>query len=228
MSSDLLPTLRAIVRDEIARLRPPALGVVTQVYPRADDGNDGNHQVNVRLCGSSVELQRVPVTVPRAGWSILPNLDDLLLVTFVGGDLNAPVAIGTLYSDRDHPPVAQEHELVYVAPPPDSDDDAVRRMHFELANGSTFTIKDGSLEIVMGGTTVTVQGDGDVSIKAAGNISLDADGDISMSAGGKVSVSAGSDLALKAGANATLEGSAATKVKGAQVTLAGVTQFSPS
>jgi phage baseplate assembly protein gpV len=226
VSADLLPTLRAIVRDELTRLRPPALGLVTQVYAREDDGNDGNHQVNLRLSGSGVELQRVPVTVPRAGWSVLPNVGDLLLVTFVGGDLNAPVAIGTLYSDRDHPPVAKEHELVYLAP--DADDDSVRRMHFELANGSTFTIRDGSLEIVMGGTTVTVQGDGDIAIKAAGNISLDADGDLAMTAGGKVSITAQRDLALKAGTNATLEGSAATKVKGAQVSLAGITQFSPS
>ncbi|MEP7380585.1 MAG: hypothetical protein ABI910_02810 [Gemmatimonadota bacterium] len=226
MSSDLLPTLRAIVRDELARLRPPALGVVTLVHARDDDGNDGNHQVNLRLCGSAVELQRVPVTVGRAGWSTLPNEGDLLVVTFVGGDLNAPVAIGTLYSDQAHPPVAKAHEVVYVAP--DDDDSAVRRLHFELANGSTFTIKDDSLEIVMGGTTVTVHGDGDVAIKAAGNISLDADGDLSMSAGGKVSITAQTDISLKASANATLESSAATKVKGAQVALAGVTQFSPS
>ena len=226
MSVDLLPTLRAIVRDEMARMRLPALGVVTQLYPREDDGNDGNHQVNLRLCGSAVELQRVPVIVPRAGWSILPNVGDLLLVNFVDGDLNAPVAIGTLYSDRDRPPEAREHELVYLAP--DDDDDTVRRMHFELANGNTVTIKDGSLEIVMGGTTVTVQSDGDVRIKAAGNFTLDADGDIAMSAGGKVSISAQTDLALKAGTSATLEGSAATKVKGAQVSLAGITQFSPS
>ncbi len=226
MSTDLMTTLRAIVRDELARQRPPALGVVTRVHAREDDGNDGNHQVNLRLCGSAVELQRVPVTVPRAGWSALPNEGDLLLVNFVGGDLNAPVAVGTLYSDQAHPPVAKPHEMVYLAP--DADDSAVRRMHVELANGCTFTLKDGSLEIAMGGTTVTVQGDGDVAIKAAGNISLDADGDLSMSAGGNVSITAQRDLALKATTNATLEASAQTKVKGAQVSLAGVTQFNPA
>ncbi|MGQ0648988.1 MAG: hypothetical protein ACT4P7_15640 [Gemmatimonadaceae bacterium] len=226
MSIELMSTLRAIVRDELARLRPPALGVVTRVYSRDDDGNDGNHQVNLRLCGSAVELQRVPVTVSRAGWSTLPNENDLLLVNFVNGDLNAPVAVGALYNDQAHPPVAKAHEVAYLAP--DEDDSAVRRMHFELANGCTFTLKDESLEIVMGGTTVTLQKDGDVAIKAAGNISIDADGDLSMSAGGKVSISATQDASLKANANLTLEGTATAKVKGAQVSLAGITQFSAS
>jgi hypothetical protein len=221
-----MSTLRAIVRDEIARVRAPEVGIVTRSYAREDDSNDGNHQVNVQLGASGVELQRVPIVVSRAGWSALPNEGDLVLVNFVGGDLNAPVAVGTLYSDEAHPPVAKEHEIVYIAP--DSDDSSLRRMHFELANGNTFTIKDETLEIVMGGTTVTVNKDGDVEIKSAGKLSFEADSDISIKAGGKVSVEAGSDLALKASASASFEGQAKAQVKGPQIALAGITQFNPS
>ena len=226
MSADVMAMLRAIVRDELTRLRAPELGVVTSVYAREDDGNDGNHQVNVKLCASAVELQRVPIVVSRPGWSALPNQGDLMLVAFVGGDLNAPVVVGSLYSDEAHPPIAKPHEIVYVAP--DADDSAVRRMHFELANGNTFTIKDETLEVVMGGTTITVQKDGDVEIKSPGKVTISADGDLSLSASGNVSVSAQRDLSLKGTTSATLEGSAAATVKGPQISLAGITQFSPA
>jgi phage baseplate assembly protein gpV len=226
MSVDVMTTLRAIVRDELARIRPPELGVVTRAYAREDDSNDGNHQVSVRLGASGIELQRVPLTVTRAGWSALPNVGDLVLVTFVGGDLNAPIALGALYSDQAHPPVAKEHEIVYLAP--DSDDSSLRRMHFELANGNTFTIKDETLEIVMGGTTLTVHKDGDIEIKSGGKVSFESDGDFSIKASGNVTIEAQSNLSLKGDSSATLEGTGQAQVKGAQVTLAGITQFNPS
>jgi hypothetical protein len=226
MSADVMTALRAIVRDEMSRMRPPELGIVTRAYPREDDSNDGNHQVSVKLAASGVELQRVPITVSRAGWSTLPNEGDLLLVTFLGGDLNAPIALGSLYSDQAQPPVAKAHEIVYIAP--DADDSSLRRMHFELANGNTFTIKDETLEIVMGGTTVTVHKDGDIEIKSAGKVSLESDGDFSIKSGGNVNIEAGSNLSLKGSSAATLEGTGQAQVKGGQITLAGITQFSPS
>ncbi len=226
MSVELMTTLRAIVREELARVRPPELGVVTSLYAREDDGNDGNHQVNVKLLAGGVELQRVPLAVSRAGWSVLPNEGDLLVVGFLGGDLNAPVALGVLYSDQGRPPVAKAHELVYLAPDPD--DSSLRRLHFELANGNTLTVKDETLEVVMGGTTVTVKKDGDVEIKAAGKVTIDADGDLALSSGGSVSITAQSDLSLKGTTSATLEGSSQATVKGAQIALSGMTQFNPA
>ena len=226
MSGDVMAALRAIVRDEMSRVRPPELGKVTRAYAREDDSNDGNHQVNVKLCASGVELQRVPIAVSRAGWSSLPNEGDLLLVNFVGGDLNAPVAVGSLYSDQAHPPVAKPHEVVYLAP--DDDDSSLRRMHFELANGNTFTIKDETLEIIMGGTSLTLNKDGDIEIKSAGKVSITADGDFSIKSSGSVSIEAQTDLSLKGSSSATLEGTGSAKVKGAQISLAGITQFSPA
>lgn len=226
MSADLMATLRAIVRDEMSRVHAPELGVVTRAFPREDDNNDGNHQVNVQLCGSGVELQRVPIAVSRAGWSTLPNEGDLLVVNFIGGDLNAPVAVGSLYSDQAHPPVAKAHELVYIAP--DDDDSSLRRMHFELANGNTFTVKDESFELVMGGTTITVQKDGDVEIKSAGKVTIAADGDFAITSSGSVSIEAQSDISLKASMSASMEGTTKAQVKGAQIALAGITQFNPS
>ena len=226
MSVDLVSTLRAIVRDELSRMRTPELGVVTSIYAKAGSSDDGNHQVNVKLLASSLELQRVPLVVGRAGWSALPNVGDLLVVAFLGGELNAPVAVGVLYSDQAHPPVAQEREVVYLAPDPD--DSSIRRMHFELNNGTSYTIKDETLEIVLGNTTVTLHKDGDVEIKSAGKVSISADGDLEMSASGSVKITAQTDLSLKGTSSATLEGTGQATVKGAQIGISGITQFNPA
>ncbi len=223
--SDLIGTLRAIVRDELARVRAPELAVVTQAFPRDGDGSKSNHQVNLKLRESGVELQRVPVAVSRLGISALPNEGDLVLVSFVGGDLNAPVAVGCLYDDEAHPPVAQPHEVVYQ--PPDDEESGTRRFHLELKNGSTITVDDESLKITLGDTAIEVTKDGDVIIKAKGKIRLESQADIEMEAQGAIKLTATGDLTAK-GMSATVEGQSAAKLKGAQVSLAGMTSFAAS
>ncbi|HEX6748283.1 MAG TPA: phage baseplate assembly protein V [Longimicrobium sp.] len=223
--SDLIATLRAVVRDELSRRYAPELGVVTQAWPRDGDGSKSNHQVNLKLRSSGVELQRVPVAVSRLGLSALPNEGDLMLVAFVGGDLNAPVAVGCVYDDTAHPPVAQAHEVVYQ--PPDDEESGVRRFHLELQNGSTLTVDDESLKITLGDTAVEVGKDGDVTIKAKGKIRFESQADIELEAQGAIKLTAQGDLAAK-GMSATIEGQSAAKLKGAQVSLAGMTQFAAS
>ncbi len=223
--SDLIATLRAIVRDELQRSRAPELGTVSQVYARTGNDSKDNHQVNVKLRSSGLELQRVPVLVGRLGLSALPNQDDLVLVEFVDGDLNAPVVVGCLYDDQAHPPVAQLHDVVYQ--PPDDQDSSVRRLHIELQSGSTITLDDDKLVLKLGDTTLTVNRDGDVVIDAKGNIQFKSQGDIELDASGDVKISAQSQLSLT-GMTTSVEGQSQTKVKGAQLALAGMTQFSPS
>lgn len=223
--SALMATLRTLIRAELARARAPALGTVTQVYPRTDDGGKDNHQVDVKLLDSAVELSRVPVTVPRIGWSALPEVDDLVVVVFVGGDLNAPIVVGCVYDDQSHPPVAQAHEVVYM--PPEDEDSSVRRLHVELKNGGKLTLDDDKLSIELGDTSVVVNRDGDVTIKAKGKVHLESESDVELVAGGDLKLEAQGSASVK-GMSVTVEGQSATKVKGAQVTLAGITQFSSS
>lgn len=226
MSQELLTALRSIVRDELARLQPPEIGVVSQVHPRVGEGDAGNHQVDVRLRASGVELHRVPVTVPRLGLSALPEVGDTVLVAFVGDDLNGAVVVGCLYDDEAHPPVAAAHEVVYQ--PPEEEDAAVRRLHVELAGGGTLTLGDESLEIVFGDTRVVLHRDGDVEIQAAGGVTLSAGGDLKLSAGGTIEAEAQADVTLKAGAQGSFEATAQVGLKGAKVAIAGLTEFSPS
>jgi uncharacterized protein involved in type VI secretion and phage assembly len=223
--SDLLATLRAIVRDELARRALPELATVTRVWARLGDDDKSNHQVSLRLRGSGAELERVPVAVPRLGLSALPNEGDLVLVAFVGGDLNAPVVVGCLYDEQSHPPVAQLHETVYM--PPDEADSDVRRFHLELTSGAALTWTDEKLEILLGETSITVEKDGDLTIAAKGNLKLTAQGDIELSAQGDVKLAAQGQLSAK-GRAATIEGQSQATFKGPQLSIAGMLQFSPS
>jgi phage baseplate assembly protein gpV len=239
--TELMATLRAIVRQELSRVRMPELGIVTQVHAHDGDDSPSNHQVNVRLRSSGVELQRVAVATARLGLSALPNENDLVLVNFVGGDLNLPVVVGCVYDDQAHPPTAQLHEVHYQ--PPDEEDSAAKRVLITLPSGCTLAIQDEAVTVTMGDTEVVVNKDGDVTVNAKGKVSIQsqddvevqAQGNLKMSAQGNVEVEAQGDLKMSATGNASLKGMATTvegqseaKLKGPSVSLAGNTQFSPS
>ena len=223
--SDIIATIRAVIRDELARVRAPEIGIVTEVFPRDSGSSENNHQINIRLRGSGLELQRVAVAAPRLGFSLLPSVGDLMVVIFTGGDTNAPVAMGSVY-DADHqPPVGKSAEVVYQ--PPDDSDSAIRRLYLELPSGTKLTILDDKLEVESGGTVVTVERDGDVTIKSASKVSVEAQGDISLKASGNLQLEAQQNVTLK-GLAVSAEAQAEAKLKGATVTLAGMTSFSPS
>lgn len=224
--SDIVAVIRAVVRDELARQSAPQLGLVTSVFPHDSGSSDGNHQVNVKLRDSAVELQRVPVVTGRLGLSMLPKVDELVLVVFVNGDFNAPIVVGSVYDESVQPPEAKADELVYM--PTDPDDSSIRRLHVELSNGSLITLDDDKLTLQLGKTEVVIQKDGDVSVKSAGKLEVKIDADMKLEASGNIELKAQGNVTISAGASMTVEGQAAAKLKAPAVTLAGNTQFSPS
>lgn len=224
--AELIDTLRAIVRDELARTLGPERGIVSQLHPRESDSSAGNHQVNVRLPNLGVELQHVPVVVGRLGLAALPQVGDAVLVVFIQGDLNAPVVVGALYDASVQPPVAKAGELVYI--PSDAGDDAsLRRVHVALGADVRINLDDETLTIQLGGTEVVVAKDGDVTVTSANQLTLKSQGDALFESGGNVEIKAQGRLTLS-GASTTVEGQGALKLKGATLSLAGTTQFSPS
>src|SRR5262245_1213366 len=153
----IVPALQAVVRDELATQRTVELGVVTRVFANEGGSGDTNLAVNVRIRGSALELQHVPVAVGRLGLSVVPRVDDLAVIAFVGGDLNGPVVIGFLYDEQTQPPDGKATEIVYVVP--DDADEAARRIEVELPSGNKLTVQDKKLTVTMGGTTLTVEAD---------------------------------------------------------------------
>jgi len=209
----LVPLMAEVARHEVAAHRGVALGVVDAV--RTNDGGSGDHHLecDVRLHGSGLVLQDVPVAVARPGLSAVPRSGDLVVLGFVDGDVNGAVVLGTLHAAGTSPPDAKPDEVVYEVP----DSDGMRRIELRLPNGSTLTVTDDKLAIAMGSTTVTVETDGAVMVEAKA--------DISIKANGKLTLEASSTATLK-GSSVSVEGSSSAALKGGTTTIAGTTSFS--
>jgi phage baseplate assembly protein gpV len=240
VGTDLIELIRAIVRAEQQQLHVAELAIVTKTYPHASGSDKNNGGCDVKLRDSGLELHAVPLATQRIGQVVMPNVNDLVLLNFIGGNVHGAVIVARLYNDVDRPPEADNQEWVYVSVDDKKSD--VRRLHFQFPNGNQATLDDDKLVLELGGTQLTVQHDGDVEIKSPANITLACDGDFSVSAKGKVSIEAQSSLLLKAGTGATLEGltalvkaqtsadlkgGAAASVKGPLVTLGGNISVSP-
>ena len=213
----IVPAIRAVVRDELDGLRTIELGTVTQVFTNDGGGGDHNLAVNARLRGSALELQQVPVMVGRLGLSQAPRVGDLAVLAFVGGDLDAAVALGFLYDETNRPPDAGPAEVVYKVP--DDEDSAARRLHLDLPNGNSLSVTDGEVTVTMGGTTITVEADGAITMEAAGDLTLKAKGAVKIEAGGAASLK---------GSTVSVEGQGSATLKAGSISLAGNTSFSPS
>ena len=78
-----------------------------------------------------------------------PAVGELVLVQFVGGDINAPMITGRLYNDEDRPPENEDGKAVLHLPLGAGDSDAV---HVELraATRASCTLKLGTgLELTL-------------------------------------------------------------------------------
>ena len=166
----VVPVLRAVVRDELADVQPLSLGAITSVVSNGDGTGAHNIEVNVRLHGSALELQRVPVVAGRIGLSAAPREGDTAVVAFVGGDLNGPVVLGFLHDDQRHPPKADVDEVVYEVR---DDGSSKRRVEVVLTNGNTVSLHDDNVTVTMGGTKIDVASDGAITIEAAGDLILE-------------------------------------------------------
>ena len=239
-AADLVEILQAIVRDELRRVRVAEIGIVTHSFPHESDSDSNNYQCSVRLRDSGLELPRVPVATGRMGFAAIPNVGDMVLVHFVGGNLHGPIISGRLYNDEDLPPQSKIAECVYVSP--DQADSGVRRLYMELPNGNKLTLDDDKVVLEMGETKLTIKNGGDVEVdskakvvvNSQGNMEFTSQGDISINASGALSLKAQGDLKLeglsatvKAQTSAQLEGGASTTVKGSLLSLTGTASFSP-
>jgi len=217
MSAALYDSIARIARDEARGRVTAGIGVVTEVHPATPAQKD--HAATVTLRDTNLILPRVPIAVGVLGWAAIPDVDDLVVVLFMDGDVNAPVIVGRLYDpDRDAPEHA-EGELVLALPPGASSPDLQLKVdgnapsiHLELPGDVTIDIKDGAVEIVVGDLSVkaTSSGSGQVEIAAGSSVlTMKKDGDITLDAGS-------ANLTLK-GNNVEIDGTSKVKVSGAQV-----------
>lgn len=204
--NDLYDTLQKLTRHELRMRRFAEMGQVQAVYPT----DPGNYDADVVLHAADLVLRHVPVLTPRKGFASLPELGDLVLVAFMGGDLNRPVIVGTLYNGDDRPPANAENDWVLQLPSgPDEKTSGVRvELRQSEPIGFTVSLKgekfrllvqddDPVAELTVADTTLTIDGGGNVKLEAASDVRIKAGGDLKLEAAGSVEIKAGTTLAVK-------------------------------
>ncbi|QTE31206.1 phage baseplate assembly protein V [Pengzhenrongella sicca] len=218
----IVDTIAAIVRHELAAVRVTELGVVEAVHSHADAADDDNYGVDVTLRTSGLALRRVPVATGHVGSVAIPNVGDLVLVSFDHGDVNAPIVVARLYDDVDRPPTSTTDELVFRLPLAAADDESVlaairnhadasppRELIIEMPPKITVRIVDGTVTATAGETELRLDqsgtSGGTVRVKAGtSTVVLDQDGDVTLESAGAVTLRASTDLTLEAGGSVTI------------------------
>jgi uncharacterized protein involved in type VI secretion and phage assembly len=208
--------IKKIAEDEARKLHLLELGVVTSIFPHAGESDRDNYECNVRLKNRDLELRKIPIATSHIGLVQVPNVGDLVVLGFVGGNINAPIVLGRLYNDEDRPPVNDAGEIVYKSP--DSKKNGVRRLNLELPNGIALTITDDEFKAEIGSSVVTIRTDGAVTIDSNAGITIRATGDMALS-GANVTIESRQALELKAGTTGTLKASATLDISGAMVNI---------
>ena len=202
MMLTLFETIQRIVQQELGKLRTAELGIVQAQHPHASDSDKDNYACTVQLRDSGIVLKQVPVATQRIGSVSVPAVGDMVLVQFVGGDINAPIITGSLYNDEDRPPINDDGQAILHLPLNAGDDDAV---HIELHSGDRreLIVKVGS------GVSVNIRDDDPVveldvdSGKAS--LKIARDGTVTLTSGSAINVE-GSEINIEATGELNLKG----------------------
>jgi uncharacterized protein involved in type VI secretion and phage assembly len=219
MSSSLYRTIQRIVQEELGRVRTAELGVVQDQHAHTSGSDKDNYACTVALRNSGIVLKQVPVATPRLGSVSVPPVGTLVLVQFIGGDINAPVIVGSLYNDVDRPPVNDDGQAILHLPLDAADDDAV---HVELLSGDQreLAVKFGAglelhirdddpvveLAIDTDKATLKIDRDGAITVESKGALQVKAN-EISVTGQSKVELKA-PQITVQADGELTLKGSA--------------------
>jgi len=146
-------------------------------------------------------LKQVPVATPRIGSVAIPGVGELVLVQFIGGDINSPVIVGRLYNDEDRPPVNEDGQAVLHLPLGAGENDAVhielvsndkRELTIRLGKGLQLDLRDDDpvveLNVDGGKATLQIDRDGAVTVKSNGKIAMQ---------GAEITIEAQGSLKLK-------------------------------
>ena len=180
--NELFHIFRTIVRDELRALRTGDTAVVTATAPHAE-GDANHHHCDVALRHGGLTLEKVAIATPHVGMVSPPRVGDVVLVTYVDGDVNRPVITGRLYSDEAAPPVHEDGEL-WISMPTEHK----TKLAFK---------KDGSVLVAAGKTTVTIALDGAVEIAGETDLKIAVKGGAKIQADGAVEVTC-TDAKIKA------------------------------
>jgi uncharacterized protein involved in type VI secretion and phage assembly len=223
--SGVIDAVKKVAQNELKKVLTTELGIVTSVFPHSADNDNDNYECNVKLKDKDLELRRVPMMTQHIGLSNPLHVGDLVLVTFINGDINAPVILGRMYNDEDRPPLSKQEEVIYK--PPYSKNPDLKRLNIVLPgaedNNVNIDVHDDMMATKVGKSFLTIKEAGSIELRTeAGKkciiilddkgLRIDTEGDIQIHSNGSVAVECDKDLTLKA-QNISIESQQAIKLK---------------
>ncbi|HBL11925.1 MAG TPA: hypothetical protein DD379_11050 [Cyanobacteria bacterium UBA11162] len=222
MTDSIIGAIQKVAEQEVRKIYTTELGIVTAVFPHASDSDKDNYQCSVKLKnkkqpdGQEFELPKVPIATSHMGLVNSPNIGDLVIVSFIGGNLNAPVIIGRLYNDEDQPPVNKEKEFLLqhdlkTGGSLKIDADGVITVTSKNQK-NVITVKDEKISATTDKCSITEEG-GDITIKNEQSTITLSGGNITIENGTcKIKVEAGGITLDAASSNVTVKSMGSIKI----------------
>lgn len=222
--SGVIDAVKKVAQNELKKVLTTELGIVTSVFPHSADNDNDNYECNVKLKDKDLELRRVPMMTQHIGLSNPLHVGDLVLVTFINGDINAPVILGRMYNDEDRPPLSKQEEVIYK--PPYSKNPDLKRLNIVLPgvedNNVNIDVHDDMMATKVGKSFLTIKEAGSIELRTEPGkkciiilddkgLRIDTEGDIQIDSNGSVAVECDKDLTLKA-QNINIESQQAIKL----------------
>ncbi len=205
------------------KMKRPALTNLQSAVVTDLDDPEGLGRIKVQIPALGIDTLWVRYLSPHAGDGhglvCIPEVGDEVLIGYENGDPDLPLALGSLYTGKDKPPVSSDSK------------NEVKILQTKSGNQICFTDTGGSEEIKISltdgkscivikadGPLISIESDGDISIKG-NNIKLESQAKIELKSGADMAIEAGANLKAKATANADIEASGQCNVKGAMINL---------
>jgi len=225
--------------SETLNMQPPLdrwPGVVTAIVTNVQEEKDWG-MVKVKYPWMSEDAESHWARVlgvgagPEAGFYVMPDVNDEVLVTFLHGDFNQPLVLGGLWNGNDAlPPEGKaaakaERPLVrtwhsrkghWIA----MHDTADNKIEIVSKGGRSMTINDADSKLIIKTSNVTITlEDTKLNIETSADITVKAGTNMTLESSANIKIKAGANLELEAGANADLKANAMVNVKGSMINL---------
>ena len=160
-----------------------------------------------------------PWSQPQPGWMTIPEIEDEVLVSFVRGDINNAIVVGSLYNGVDTPPYANEdeennlrvfqsrsgHRLTF------DDTEGEERIELILHNEEIQVIWDSANKVlsVYSGKDIIIEAKETISVKCT-DFTLEAENNVSVKSGADTKIEAGGDMNQEASGTLSMDASLIT------------------
>lgn len=171
-----------------------------------------------------------PLGGKACGQFFFPNVNDLVVLAYLGGDPHRPLVLGAIWNTEVKPPYTIQDGKVYnfsIKTPGGSellfyDEPKKQKVTLTLPSGAVLSIDDGAQAVALqdkdgqNALTMDLKG-GNIALKAKTKLELSAgQTTVTLESGGSLSVKSSKDIAIET-ATLTEKGSAQVSVQGAQV-----------